>query len=135
MRIIFNKIALVFLLVFLTQISFCQIASVEDYIPNLEKEKKYLPYLAVWHGGIDKIEEWKKKNTILYYQELWYYTESFYIKRDHLSEGVEMDEAMIDVSRWEDQREEETEKIVILGGYKDVLILIPKNRLKYKPAR
>ena len=101
--------------------------------PNPGKEVQFLPYLAVRHGGMSEIETWKKQNTIKYYQELWYYTESFYIKRNHLSDGYTLDESILDISRFESQRKLDEEVTVILPGFKDVLILIPGNKLIYKP--
>ncbi|MBL7933955.1 MAG: hypothetical protein JNL60_18770 [Bacteroidia bacterium] len=101
--------------------------------PNPEKEAMYLPYLAVRHGGPASLQEWKKSNTVQYYKELWYYCESFYIKRDHLQQGVTMDASMIDISRFESSRKQAEEAIVVLPGFKDVLVLLPSNQLIYKP--
>jgi hypothetical protein len=105
----------------------------EAFRPDPEREKMFLPYLAVRHGGLPEIESWKASNRILYYKELWYYTESFRVRRDHLPEGVTMDEAMIDISRFESYRLPDKEAIVELPGYRDVLVLIPASQLKYKP--
>lgn len=135
MRFCINKIITIFIFVFICGTAYTQVADINDFRPDLEKEKKYLPYIAVWHGGLDNIEDWKKNNTVLYFKELWYYTESFYIKRNHLPDGAVIDDAMIDVSRWESLRDEEQEKIVLLDGYKDALVLIPGNKLKFKPVR
>lgn len=101
--------------------------------PSPEKEQKFLPYLAVRHGGMPAIDTWKNNNTIQYYKELWYYCESFYIKRDHLDAGITLDESIIDISRFEASRKENEEAIVILPGFKDVLVLLPATKLIYKP--
>lgn len=93
----------------------------------------FLPYLAVRYGGMIGIEEWKKNNRLLYFKELWYYCESFYVRRNYLSEGISMDEGMIDITRFESQRKENEEAIVVLPGFKDVLVLLPNNKLIYKP--
>jgi hypothetical protein len=101
--------------------------------PDPEKERKFLPYLAVRHGGMNVIEDWKKNNTLQYYKELWYYTESFYVKRDHLNEGYILDESNIDITRFESSRKQNEEFIVVLPGFKDALVLLPANKLVYKP--
>jgi hypothetical protein len=64
---------------------------------------------------------------------MWYYTESFYIKRDHLPDGITLNEAAIDITRFESKRQANVETIVTLDGFKDVLVLIPGNDLIYKP--
>jgi hypothetical protein len=77
--------------------------------------------------------QWKNDHPLLYKKEMWYYTESFYIKRDHLTQGVTLNEAAIDVSRFEAQRQATVETIITLDGFKDALVLIPGNDLIYKP--
>ena len=108
-------------------------ASTANLKPNPEKEAMYLPYLAARHGGPASMQEWKKSNTVQYYKELWYYCESFYVKRDHLQQGVSMDASMIDISRFESSRKQNDEAIVVLPGFKDVLVLLPSNKLIYTP--
>lgn len=108
-------------------------ASTASLKPDPAKETMYLPYLAVRHGGMASVQEWKKSNTVQYYKELWYYCESFYVKRDHLQSGVTMDASMIDISRFESSRKATEEAIVVLPGFKDVLVLLPSNKLIYKP--
>jgi hypothetical protein len=115
--------------------AFSQIASSNEFVPNPEREKMFLPYLAVRHGGLPTIEEWKKNNTVQYYKELWYYTESFYVKRNYFSEGITMDESMIDVSRFEADRKEDTEFVIALPGHRDAIVLLPANKLKHNPYR
>ncbi len=112
---------------------FSQLDDITKFKPNPEKEKQFLPYLAVRHGGLSSIEEWKKNNTVLYFKELWYYSESFYIKRNHYDNGVILDESIIDISRFEYARKENEEAIVTLGGFRDVIVLLPKTKLLYKP--
>ncbi len=70
---------------------------------------------------------------MLYAKEMWYYTESFYVKRNYNNEGITLDESIIDISRFESQRKENEEAIVTLPGFKDVIVLIPNNKLIYKP--
>jgi hypothetical protein len=101
--------------------------------PDPEKEQMFLPYLAVRHGGLASTEIWKKSNTVQYYKELWYYCESFYVKRNHLKEGVTLNEEIVDISRFEYARKENEEAIVVLPGFRDVLVLLPANKLVYKP--
>ena len=101
--------------------------------PNPDKESKYLPYLAVRHGNLETIDNWKKNNTVQYYQELWYFCESFYIKRNYFNEGIVLDESMIDITRFDSQRKENEETIVIMPGMKDVIVLLPQNKLLFKP--
>ena len=78
-------------------------------------------------------KKWKNNNTYQYYKELWYYCESFYVKRNHLPQGVELNESMIDITRFESSRKEFEEVIIILPGFKDALVLLPAYKLIYKP--
>ena len=100
------KLTLIFLFFTLSISSFAQVSNTDLLKPDPEKEKKFLPYLAVRHGGLSKIDDWKKSNTYLYYQELWYYSESFYIERNHLESGAVLNEEIIDISRYEGSRKE-----------------------------
>lgn len=109
------------------------LVSVENIKPDPKKEAMFLPYLAVRHGGPATLQEWKKSNTLQYYKELWYYCESFYVKRDYLSTGVNLDESIVDISRFESSRKPNEESIVVLPGFKDALVLLPSNQLLYKP--
>lgn len=123
-------------LLFASLFSYAQGGSLdaEHFRPDPEREKMFLPYMATRHGGMEGLAQWKKSNIVLYYKELWYYTESFYIKRNYLEQGATMDEAMIDITRFEQERKQDTEAIVTLGGYRDVLVLLPASRLKYNPG-
>ena len=127
------KIILSGFFIFFYIFSEAQITSPNDLKPNAEKEKKFLPYVAILHGGIEKLEAWKQENTYQYFKELWYYTESFYISRNYLKEGLVLNEEIIDISRFELNRKQSEESIVIIPGFKDVLILYPSNKLIYKP--
>lgn len=117
-------------------VGFCakaQAPSAEAYKPNPVKEKMFYPYLAVRHGGPIPTEAWKKTHTVQYYQELWYYCESFYVVRDYYSEGVTLNEEIIDISRFESQRQATVPTYIHLPGFKDALVLLPTNQLLYKP--
>ncbi len=127
------KIILSGFFIFFYIFSEAQITSPNDLKPNAEKEKKFLPYVAILHGGIEKLEAWKQENTYQYFKELWYYTESFYISRNYLKEGLVLNEEIIDISRFEFNRKQSEESIVLIPGFKDALILYPSNKLIYKP--
>jgi hypothetical protein len=114
--------------------SFSQVPDAGNYRPSAEKEKKFLPYMALRHGGLSAMEQWKSANTVQYYQELWYYSESFYIERNHLPEGATLDEGIIDISRFESQRKQTERAIVILPGFRDALVLLSISELKFKPV-
>lgn len=131
-----NRNSKLFLAYFLVLTSFfcgAQTISPNQLKPNPEKEKMYLPYLAARHGGPEMLAEWKKSNTLLYYKELWYFTESFYVKRNHMAEGATLNESIIDISRFESHRKNGESVIVELPGFKDVLVLTPTEKLIYKP--
>lgn len=127
------KIILSSFLIFYYTFYKAQIILTNDLKPNIEKEKKFLPYVAILHGGMDKLETWKQENTYQYFKELWYYTESFFIKRNYLKEGLILNEEIIDISRFETNRRQSEESIVIIPGFKDALILYPLDKLIYKP--
>ncbi|WP_317899720.1 hypothetical protein [Aurantibacillus circumpalustris] len=126
------------LFVLLSSFSYSQTNSLDPELlkPNPAKEKMYLPYLAARHGGFDALETWKKSNTIQYYKELWYFCESFYIKRNHLSlsaGSVELNEEIIDISRFESSRKQNEEFVLVLPSFKDAIVLLPYTKLVYKP--
>ena len=129
---ILSRIVLILALFLTTHSGSCQI-SADQFKPDPAKEKMYLPYLAAWYGDPNMLQEWKKSNILRYYQELWYFCQSFYIKRNHLSEGVSINEAQIDISRFESQRKKDAEVILELPGYRDALVLLPGKDLLYKP--
>jgi hypothetical protein len=127
-----TKIKLLFLSV-LVLMSFLSFSQMEQIKLNPEKIIKFGPYVEYKHGGKENFPSWKENNKILYTKEMWYYTESFYVKRNHLTEGIELNEEIIDISRFEAQRRENEDAIVILPGFKDALVLMPSKDLIYKP--
>jgi len=119
-----------FLFILLANFSWAQNSSSIKLDPN--KVLIFEKYLSFRHsfepGGFI---QWKNNNPELYAKEMWYQSESFYIKRNHLASGLTMNEGMIDVSRFEHLRKEKEEVIVPFAGFKDVMILLPKNKLIY----
>jgi hypothetical protein len=98
------------------------------------KEKKFLPYVEYRHTGPnDYFQKWKADNKFQYIKEMWYYSESFYIKRNYSNDGVTMNEEAIDISRFEANRKANEEAVVSIPGFKDVIVLLPTNKLIYKP--
>lgn len=121
-------LVLVLLLTFLT--GKAQVNSLElDPV----KEKMYTPYLTYRHQGPEGLEKFKQEQPHEYLKELWYYSSSFTVKRDHFPTGDRLDESTIDISRFEHLRKEDETAILILDGYKDVLLLLPANQLLFKP--
>jgi hypothetical protein len=98
-----------------------------------EKERHFTPYMLHRHGGAEGLEAFKKSERYAYLQELWYYSESFYIKQNATTEGVALEASIIDISRFESYRKTDEEAVVIMPGFKDALVLLPLNRLIYKP--
>ena len=97
-------------------------------------EKMFAPYICQKLGiTSEKFPEWKETYKLFFYKELWYYSKSFYVKRNHYLEGEKLDESIIDISRFESNRNETTESIVTLPGFRDVIVLLPNNKLIYKP--
>ncbi|MDI1354394.1 MAG: hypothetical protein PSX36_05730 [bacterium] len=113
--------------------SFCGFSQVNSLELNKENEKLYTPYMWARHGGAEGLADFKKNNSHQYLKELWYYSKSFYVKRNYLLEGVVLDESIIDISRFESSRKESEEALVILPGFRDALVLLPLNKLIYKP--
>jgi hypothetical protein len=112
-------------------------SSNQDLVLDPAKVAKYEPYVVLRHAAYEPggYAAWKADNPGVYFKEMWYWTESFYIKRDHLTQGIVMDEAMIDVSRFERQRSDTAEVIVTFPGYKDAMVLLPRQQLLYKPSK
>lgn len=112
-------------------------SSVSSQVNSLEidptKEKMYTPYMLWRHQGTEGLAEFKKNKPHEYLKELWYYSESFYIKRNHLKSGETLDASIIDISRFEHFRKQNEESIVELPGFKDIIVLLPINKLIYKP--
>lgn len=100
---------------------------------NPERVKLFLPYVEWKHGGAETFPEWKNNNKMLFAKEMWYYTESFYIKRNVSEEGVTLQEEIIDITRFESHRKQNEESVLLLPGFKDALVLIPAKDLIYKP--
>ena len=96
------------------------------------KVAKYTPYMEFKHGGTQGFANWKSTNMMQYAKEMWYYSESFYIKRNVNNDGVTMDESQIDITRFENQRKQSEEATVNIKGFKDVIILLPTDKLIYK---
>ncbi len=100
-----------------------------------EKVKKFEIYLEIHHTDPQKenFKTWKETNKYQYTKEMWYFSESFYVKRNALSEGIVLDESIIDITRFENNRKENEEAIVEIPGTKDVIVLLPNSQLFYKP--
>lgn len=89
------------------------------------KEKKFLPYLELRHGGAEATKKWKEENKYDYVKQMWYFTESFSIKRNAQTTGVAIDEAGIDITRYEVERKQNEETVINLPGFKDAIVLKP----------
>jgi hypothetical protein len=134
-----NSIGSLFIILFICFFSFSAFSQTDNNSSiskiNLDPEKveifgKYIEFRhSLEPGGFDV---WKKNNPDLYEKEMWYYTESFYIKRNYLTEGISLNEGSIYIPRFESSRKPTTESIVVLPGFKDALVLIPANQLIYK---
>jgi hypothetical protein len=104
-------------------------------------EVKYSKFIQSDHGFETPVFiEWKKENKILYMKEVWYYSESFYIKRNYFpaisndgTENVSMDDSQINISRWESMRDQNKEVEIKINGFKDIIVLLPTSKLIYKP--
>jgi hypothetical protein len=101
---------------------------------NAEKITMYSPYMAARHGGPQGLEAFKSSNHYAYTLEMWYFTESFYVKKDHNTEGATFSEAIVDITRFEQYRKANEDAIVVLPGFKDALVLLAANKLIYKPS-
>lgn len=123
------RLLVVFFLLGYSGVSYSQL----DIKLNPEKVKQFLPYLKWKHGGEVGFPSWKENNKLLYAQEMWYYSESFYVKRNVTNDGYTLDESMIDITRFEHKRIQTEEVVIPMPGYKDALVLLPENKLIYKP--
>lgn len=85
------------------------------------------------HSGTEGLADFKRDHPHEYLKELWYYSESFYIKRDHFQEGYRLNESVVAINRYENLRLENEEAIVVFPGSKDVMVMLPANKLIYKP--
>lgn len=117
-------------------IAICLISGLSTFSQiNLDSNKvntfiKYLKYNHSFEAG--GFDTWKANNPDLYLKEMWYYSESFYVKRNYLNEGVTMNEGSIYIPRFESKRKETEEVIIVMPGFKDAIVLIPANQLIYK---
>jgi hypothetical protein len=108
-------------------------AQTEIKVPE-ERELMYRPFLAIHHGGMEGLEEFKHSNPLLYYKELWYYASSFFVKRNCYPEGYSISERYIDISRYEQNRLSDKESFIRMSGSCDAIVLLPSNQLLYKPS-
>jgi hypothetical protein len=121
-----------FLLAFLMTLSFSSFSQDWSKVKlDPIKEKKFLPYVETRHGGPEVFAKWKEDNKFQYVKEMWYMSESFSVKRNHSTEGITLNEEIIDVVRFESQRKENEEVIIALPGFKDAIVLMPTNKLFY----
>ncbi|MDZ4664344.1 MAG: hypothetical protein SGJ15_05660 [Bacteroidota bacterium] len=121
-----------FLLAFLMTLSFSSFSQDWSKVKlDPIKEKKFLPYVETRHGGPEVFAKWKEDNKFQYVKEMWYMSESFSVKRNHSTEGITLNEEIIDVVRFESQRKENEEVIITLPGFKDAIVLMPTNKLFY----
>ena len=102
------------------------------FVKNDKKSQKFEPYVRAKHGAGFDFESFKKNNKIEYCKELWYYSQSFYVKKNHNKEGESLDETIIDISRFESYRNNNTESIITLDGFKDAIVLLPTSKLIFK---
>lgn len=102
---------------------------------SADQERKFTPYMYWRHGGPEGVAQFKKTKPGEYARELWYYTSSFTVKRNHLATGVELDESIIDISRFEQHRLQDQPFILELPGFKDALVLVPVKDLLWRPKQ
>jgi hypothetical protein len=101
------------------------------FVKNDKRSQKFENYVWAKHGSAFDFNYFKENNKIEYLKELWYYSQSFYVKRNHFQSGETMDETMIDISRFDSTRKEDSEEIITISGFKDVIVLLPKNKLLF----
>lgn len=126
---------LLLILFFLTTISTAFKAQLKDQVIDKEKEKMYSPYMYWHHGGKEGLEDFKKNHPKEYQQELWYFCESWYIRKNYLKEGVALDAYVVDIERFEQNRKEHEEAILVLPGCRDAIVFLPADKLIYKPSQ
>lgn len=101
---------------------------------DANKIKMYLPYLQAKLGlSTPAFNAWKENNKSLYAKEMWYYTESFYLKKNQNINGANINVEQFDVSRFEHLRSIDAEVIIPMEGFKDAIVLLPKSKLLYHP--
>jgi hypothetical protein len=121
------------MLLFVPMLSLAQSSPFDPYMVSPQKEQAYLPYLAARHGGPEALLRWKQENRLQYRKELWYFAESFEIKRNHVQDGIVLDAAVIDISRFEHFRLAAADTTIVIPGYRDGLFLQAANKLLHKP--
>lgn len=99
---------------------------------DMNKVSKFEKFMEFKHGGPQHYPTWKNNNKLQWTKEAWYYTESFYVKRNYFQTGEILDESIIDISRFENHRKENEEAVVEILGFKDVIVLLPENKLIYR---
>lgn len=127
MKKILIFISLLFSLTVKSQIDISELKY--DYLTQDKFEK----YIKANHEFQQNFTTWKDENKMQYFKELWYYSKSFSIERSHFSQGFTLDESMIDIGRFESYRKQDEYSIVEIPGSKDVIVLLPINKLIYKP--
>ena len=131
-----NKYIIILSFCFFSSLSFSQttVTGPKKIELNPDKVNTFVKYLEFKYGSAaGGFEGWKKSNPDLYLKEMWYLSESFYFKTDYLTEGITLPQGSIFIPRFEEKRKENDEAIVILPGFKDALVLLPANKLIYKP--
>lgn len=116
----------------LVVLMFFYVKGQENIKLDMNKVSKFEKYMEFKHGGPQHYPTWKKNNKLQWTKEAWYYSESFYVKRNYFQTGEVLDESIIDISRFENHRKENEEAIVELPGFRDVIVLLPENKLIYK---
>lgn len=124
------KTLLAIAFVILSFVSYSQ--NINDIKLNSDKVNKFQPYVEVRHGGKAAFNVWKENNKVQYVKEMWYFSESFYVKRNAYNDGIVLDESIIDISRFEIQRKTNEEVMIQLPGFKDAIVLLPASKLIYK---
>lgn len=119
------------LFIFLTLFYFKGISQLKMIPMDYSSEEKFGKYIQARYGIHTDFEKWKEENKILYANELWYQSKSFYIQRDFFKTGEKYDESFFEVSRFEIKRGDDDESIISFEGFKDVIVLLPKNKLLY----
>jgi hypothetical protein len=107
----------------------------QDLVLDPVKVAQFEPYVTVRHAYYEPggYSGWKADNPEQYLKEMWYWSESFYFKKDYLSSGTSLPGRSIDISRFERKRKPNEEVIIVLPGFKDALVLLPSSKLIYKP--
>ena len=108
------KIGVLFLFLGMSPRFFSQVNPLEI---SPEQEKDFAPYMYFMHGGTEGLANFKTSQPHTYLKELWYFSKSFYVKRNYLDKGAVLNEAIIDIARFETSRKLDEEAIVVLPGF------------------